>query len=717
MTTSKYEESIKELASQDDAKRLKALRFIKNSVIGNKTKKELYIKLGVVQRLVEYLSLPDDDSSYNLKIQAATILGSIAYGKDENVSAVVASGAVVPLLDTLELPANKPILEAIQERRKLIEAATRALKAIFASSRTVKYDTFTDKHIHDLVTLLDTTSNFLTSEPQGNVSSEGLSYAMIAEFTAAIIAKCCDTPLQQLQLETAGAIQPLVNLLHSGCIKAQEASLDAIATLCRENKTLGEYIVKSKTINSNQLTTNTILDFVRDKNPNMRLIAATCLTNLYRTGIFKEPFSEITLVVLPALVKLLQDPTDDVQERAPLVLADLIKDSEEMQKAAFDADAISRLAELLASVSSKDADEDESAQLGVPGMGSVARRKEKIKENSLIAIAAATLLKEECRTQAIEAKVLPHVISGLTSKQQHVRLAACQAAKSLSRSVSHLRTSLVDAGVAPPLIKLLYDESLVVQAAACGALCNLVLEFSPMKKSVIEAGAIARFVEYSRSSDPTLQLNGVWALNNLLFRADLQAKKAVMDVLTYNALIELLHDSSLAIQEQALEIVRNLVFGKQEDTDWVIQGIGKDDLLDVLESKLQVTSNMGVSDEEETTASTLVPALYIVVNMSSNAESPKMALVSRPNIVNSVIHHLGHEDPLVRVAAAWCMINWTWANSEENSEDLIKRCQRLRELGIEEKLKVMESDTSRDVRDRANSALEQLREVLADASV
>lgn len=127
-----------------------------------------------------------------------------------------------------------------------------------------------------------------------------------------------------------------------------------------------------------------------------------------------------------------------------------------------------------------------------------------------------------------------------------------------------------------------------------------------MKKSVIEAGAIARFVEYSRSNDPTLQLNGVWALNNLLFRADLQAKKAVMDVLTYNALIELLHDSNLAIQEQALEIVRNLVFGKQEDTDWVIQGIGKDDLLDVLESKLQVTSNMGVSDEEETTASVSV---------------------------------------------------------------------------------------------------------------
>lgn len=94
--------------------------------------------------------------------------------------------------------------------------------------------------------LLDTTSTFLTREAQGNISSEGLSFAMIAEFAAAIIAKCCDTQIQQIHLEEAGAIQPLVNLLHSGCIKAQEASLDAIATLCRENKELGETIIRSK---------------------------------------------------------------------------------------------------------------------------------------------------------------------------------------------------------------------------------------------------------------------------------------------------------------------------------------------------------------------------------------------------------------------------------------------------------------------------------------
>ncbi|KAI8874994.1 ARM repeat-containing protein [Backusella circina FSU 941] len=238
MTTSKYEESIKELSSNDEAKKIKALRFIKNSVIGNKTKKELYIQLGVAERLVEYISSPD--VSFEIKMQAVTILGSIAYGKEENVAAVVSAGAIVPLLDTLELPPAQA-MEAIKEKRKLLEAVTRALKAIFASSRVSKHDIFTKNHIRDLVLLLDTTAQCLDT----NVTSESLSFAKITEFSASIIARCCDTNEQQLLLEEMGAIPPLIRLLHSGCIKAQEAALDAIATLCRENRHLGQVVIQS----------------------------------------------------------------------------------------------------------------------------------------------------------------------------------------------------------------------------------------------------------------------------------------------------------------------------------------------------------------------------------------------------------------------------------------------------------------------------------------
>ncbi|KAI7864822.1 armadillo-type protein [Spinellus fusiger] len=638
MTTTKYEESIKELSSLDQSKRLQALRFIKNVVIGNKNKKDLYIKLGVVEKLIDYLYLTEEEG-YPLRIQAATILGSIAYGKDENAIAIVQLGALRPLLHALRLPCS--VIDAVYQRRKLLEAVTRAIKAIFSSSKVSKEEFYTEDHVETVVQLLELTSAVLMDNVESSTRTDQLSLTMIAEFAAAIVARCCDTQDQQMRLAAAGVISPLVKLLYSECTKVQEAALDALTTLCRENAELGRLILQGKPNEEHLIsqprmnTTSAImLEFVKGKSPTMRLIASTCLTNMYRTGAFSVSSHPIVLTVLPTLVRLLTEPSGDVQERAPLVLADLIKDSEDMQKAAFDADAIPRLVELLSNLP-KASFCTKSTTTMIP------KRKEKIRENALIAIAAATLTKEECRTQAIEAKVLSHVVSALQSDQTHVRLAACQCAKSLSRSVSNIRTSLVDAGIAGPLIKLLQDDSVTVQAAACGVVCNLCLDFSPMRKSVIEAGGIERFVEFSRCSDAKLQLNGIWALNSLLYKSDLPAKKAVMKVLTYNALIDLLHQPIPAIQEQALEIVRNLVCGNQEAIEDVIEGIGKDDLLDVIESRLQTTCAMEVDDEARVSvAATLEPALYTVVNMSSSGEEPKVALMGRPNIVNSVIRHL-----------------------------------------------------------------------------
>jgi hypothetical protein len=89
----------------------------------------------------------------------------------------------------------------------------------------------------------------LIEESQNNVSSsEGISFAMIAEFTARIIANCCDTHEHQFMFKPV--IKPLVMLLHSGCIKAQEAALDAIATLCRENKDMSSDLIKTNRKNN-----------------------------------------------------------------------------------------------------------------------------------------------------------------------------------------------------------------------------------------------------------------------------------------------------------------------------------------------------------------------------------------------------------------------------------------------------------------------------------
>jgi len=85
------------------------------------------------------------------------------------------------------------------------------------------------------------------------------------------------------------------------------------------------------------------------------------------------------LVVLPTLIKLLKEDNTVVQERAPLIMADLVKDSETMQKAAYEADAIPNLATILASVSKED-DETNEHRIGVQGSGGLVASKEKVKE-------------------------------------------------------------------------------------------------------------------------------------------------------------------------------------------------------------------------------------------------------------------------------------------------------------------------------------------------
>lgn len=71
------------------------------------------------------------------------------------------------------------------------------------------------------------------------------------------------------------------------------------------------------------------------------------------------------------------------------------------------------------------------------------------------AISALCSLTEEGRKQVIESKILPIIVQSLDSKNERIRMIACECARGLSRSVKQLRTSLVDAGIATPLFKVL----------------------------------------------------------------------------------------------------------------------------------------------------------------------------------------------------------------------------------------------------------------------
>ncbi|KAF8976141.1 hypothetical protein BGZ46_008499, partial [Entomortierella lignicola] len=604
--------------------------------------------------LRDIISTNEKDSQ--LKTQAVIVLGSFAFGNENNILALTNAGVIEPLLNCLN-PNGDP---------KLIEASARTLNAIYASPKVSRQELFMGNHLNVLVQLLDTySSNYQMNQE--------VVMLLTAELVASILARCCETTDQQVQIAASGAIPLLMRLLVSGISKSQEAALGALAALVKDNSELARLIAQMR-LEKGERPAPYILRLVWDKSPTMRLAAVTW------AGVIPEHNSDIMSTVLPILVKMLQ-LSGPVQETAPKILAHLIWESESMQIAVCDMDAIPRLASIISQMG------EEDNVYGIVG------QKDKLKENSLLALAAISQMKEDCRSQVIEAKVLPHIVIAMSHPSVGVRAAACQCTRSLSRSVKNLRTSLVDAGIETPLFQLLSDNDPGVLSSATATLCNIVLDVSPMRKSIMERGVVAKFVQMIGYGDAIVRLNALWAIKNLVYEAESDVKETVMRQFGYHNLARLLNDKDLLIQEQALSLVRNLAHKREHDIDQVFNGLGHGQLLGIIEDKL-------TWDDQQL----LENALYVLVNIATGNEHHKQCIMKRPVILRSILGLMSHESAAVRAASVWVIINLTYPD-ESTSIEIYERVMLLRSLGIEDRLQSLNSDPELDVRDRVKTAL------------
>lgn len=226
---------------------------------------------------------------------------------------------------------------------------------------------------------------------------------------------------------------------------------------------------------------------------------------------------------------ILASPDRLIKERAPSVLAMLAANSLEIQRAAADAGAIKKLSQLLkesynempanysaamwtpeSSASGHAEGRDDGSNLGPAGVPATAYHVMRLRESVLMALAAIASDKDEYRRAIIDNGVVPFVIKTLkpeegdatapvngqidgtsryrrafTGNCKDAILAACGAARALSRSVSTLRTSLMDAGLPAPLFVLIKCQDIQLQIAATAVVTNLVLHFSPMREVVL----------------------------------------------------------------------------------------------------------------------------------------------------------------------------------------------------------------------------------------
>ncbi|CAA2992244.1 armadillo repeat-containing 8 [Olea europaea subsp. europaea] len=296
--------------------KLKTLRELKNQIIGNRTKKLAFLKLGAVPSVVSILSsaVAENGGGSNLEfnepviIQSAAVIGSFACGLDAGVKAVLDAGAFPLLFGLISHP-----------NEKVVDASARSLKMIYQSKLAPKYDFLVEKNMDFLLSLLNSKNE--------NVTGLG----------GSIITHSCHTSIEQETLSEAGVIKMLINLLRGSLIQ-RDASLESLGAIIKENPGVISKFMGPE----NGRALNVVTELMKDRYPRTRLLACMCLIHIRNASLRYLQDAGIKTKLILILFELIDDP-GQVGDEAPFALSSLIAEKEDLQKIAFDSNIVDKL--------------------------------------------------------------------------------------------------------------------------------------------------------------------------------------------------------------------------------------------------------------------------------------------------------------------------------------------------------------------------------------
>lgn len=624
-----------------------SLREIKNQIIGNKTKKLLYLRLGAVPKIISILKSESQDFSriedVNLLIlvQAAAAVGSFACGMEEGVKAVVENGAIDCLVRILDC-----------SNEKVIDAGARSLRIIFQSKLAPKFEFLQEKNMKFIVSLI-------------NNENEN-----VRELGASIISHSCHKSSEQNALCEVGVLERLATLL-KGSLHQRDSYLDSIAAMVRSNS---EVATKFASINNGKALVF-VTDLVQDKSPRTRLLASLCLIAIGHAAPCCVQEFQIKTKLMLTLVELLEEP-DKVGDDAPFAFLELIYGEEELHKQAGSINAIEKLYNFLCK-------------------GKIHHRR---LEGILLALAELCSMLEECRCQLISLQVVDKLVEMLKHDSADVCTAACTCIKSISRSIKKLSAgTFSNERLVNALIELLNDKCTYVQVAALEATCNVVVNF-PLQKSVfIESDGVTQLLQLSNSMDLKVRLKSLCALRNLMFLRDGKSGQRIMSELKLSSLVFLINDSEPLIQEQALGLLNNFVDGSIANIGYLFEH--GSNIIDAVVRQLHYASSCQVC----------IQGMFFLSNIAAGDENHKDTILNNVICTQAdgrnalVINFLQSKNNLLRTASLWCVVNLTHPLGSWSST----RVLRLHQAGVISQIKKMVNDPFLDCKFRARMILMQ----------
>lgn len=183
----------------------------------------------------------------------------------------------------------------------------------------------------------------------------------------------------------------------------------------------------------------------------------------------------------------------------------------------------------------------------------------------------------------------------------------------------------------------------------------------------------------------------------------------------------------IAVQEQGLDFIRNLIGGAgqggstetTEMIDFLFSTLGQDRVFEILASKLRSKvinpSNARHAGHTETRvippqSEIIIAVGYILVHMAASEPRHRQLVISQTELLMLLVPQFDHPNVEVRLALCWLVTNLTWMDDASDGQACAQRANELKQLGFLSKLEILEHDSELNVRERAKSALWQMKQ-------
>ncbi|KAK9417481.1 putative Armadillo-type protein [Seiridium unicorne] len=187
----------------------------------------------------------------------------------------------------------------------------------------------------------------------------------------------------------------------------------------------------------------------------------------------------------------------------------------------------------------------------------------------------------------------------------------------------------------------------------------------------------------------------------------------------------------LAIQEQGLGFIRNLIGSSHANSnadstndtaemiDFLFNTLGQDRFFNILATKLRVkflhafSGRRGAAGSETRVlypqAKIIEAVVYILVHMAASIPRHRQLVIAQTELLKLLAGLFNSQDREVRVALCHLLNNLTWQDDANDAPACSQRAVELKKLGFLTKLESLGHDDELDVRERAKSALWQMK--------